>query len=57
MKSKSKRPEQASGDRKRWRSPKLTFLGHVGGIVQGGSGKLTTTPADPGESRKTKPSG
>ncbi len=44
-------------DRRAWASPKLTFLGHVGGIVQGGGGKLTTMPADPGESKKTKPSG
>lgn len=55
MKAKDKRPGR-SAERKRWASPKLTFLGHVGGIVQGGSGKLTTQPADPGETRKTPPS-
>jgi hypothetical protein len=52
-----KRTEGGAKDRRQWTSPKLTFLGHVGGIVQGGVGKLTTMPADPGESKKTKPSG
>ncbi len=55
MKARDKRSIRASTDRKRWASPKLTLLGHVGGIVQGGSGKLTTSPADPGETRKTPP--
>jgi hypothetical protein len=53
----AKRKETGSRNRKQWSSPKLTFLGHVGGIVQGGGGKLTTIPSDPGESKKTKPSG
>ena len=53
----AQRKDTGSRDRREWTSPKLKFLGHVGGIVQGGSGKLTTMPADPGESKKTKPSG
>jgi hypothetical protein len=53
----SREKARISGDRKRWTSPKLTFLGHVGGIVQGGGGKLTSMPVDPGEPRKTKPAG
>lgn len=56
MKARDKRSGRSSAERKRWASPKLTFLGHVGGIVQGGAGKLTTRPADPGETRKTPPS-
>ncbi|MGH7897297.1 MAG: hypothetical protein ACREQQ_05045 [Candidatus Binatia bacterium] len=60
MKSKGKEVEarrRACGERRRWSSPKLTYMGHVGAIVQGGGGKLTMMPADPGEPRKTPPSG
>jgi len=56
MASKMKQVATEGRDRKPWTSPRLTFLGHVGGIVQGGGGKLTTMPSDPGESKKTKPS-
>ncbi len=38
-----------------WEPMKLTYLGHVGEVLQGGGGKLTPSPGDPGEARK--PSG
>lgn len=48
-----------SGDpgKKPWEAPKLTYMGDVEEVVQGGTGKLTTTPSDPGESKKTPPTG
>jgi hypothetical protein len=41
--------------KKAWTRPSLKYVGHVGDVLQGGGGKLTPSPADPGESRK--PSG
>jgi len=38
-----------------WTRPTLKYVGHVGDVLQGGGGKLTPSPADPGEVRK--PSG
>jgi hypothetical protein len=38
-----------------WEPMKLTYVGHVAEIVQGGGGKLSKTGGDPGDSRK--PSG
>jgi hypothetical protein len=38
-----------------WVSPTVTYVGHVGDIVQGGGGKSSTTPTDPGEANKVKP--
>ncbi len=38
-----------------WEPPKLTYIGHVGEIVQGGGGKLATTGGDFGEVRKEQP--
>lgn len=40
-----------------WRRPSLTYVGHVGDVLQGGGGKLTPSPADPGEIRKPKGGG
>jgi hypothetical protein len=37
-----------------WRRPSLTYVGHEGDVLQGGGGKLTPSPADPGEVRKPK---
>jgi hypothetical protein len=42
-------------DRAVWVSPRATYVGHVGDIVQGGGGKSSTTPTDPGEPQKVKP--
>ena len=38
-----------------WQEPRLTFVGHLAEIVQGGGGKLSPTPGDPGEDRVEKP--
>ena len=40
-----------------WEPMSVTYVGHVGEIVQGGGGKLSQTGGDPGESRKEKGSG
>lgn len=36
----------------KWEPMRLTPLGKVGDVVRGGGGKLTPSPADPGEARK-----
>jgi hypothetical protein len=38
--------------KKSWVKPELKYVGHVGEVLQGGGGKLTPAPSDPGESRK-----
>lgn len=40
-----------------WESMRVTYLGNVAEIVQGGVGKLTTTTGDPGEPRKVPSTG
>ena len=35
-----------------WEPPRLTYIGHVREVVQGGGGKLSQVGGDPGESRK-----
>ena len=47
----------ATTAKKPWESPKLSYIGDVEEVVQGGTGKLTSSPADPGETKKTPPSG
>jgi hypothetical protein len=47
-------PPSDSGKRA-WTRPALKYVGHVGDVLQGGGGKLTPAPADPGDTRK--PSG
>jgi hypothetical protein len=37
-----------------WQPMKLTAVGHIGQIVQGGGGKLSTVGGDPGDIRKPK---
>jgi len=39
-----------------WEVPKLTFVGHIGEVIQGGGGKLSVADFDPGEPFR-KPSG
>jgi hypothetical protein len=39
----------------RWETPRLTYKGTVGEILQSGGGKLSITAADPGEGRCEKP--
>jgi len=48
-------PSPAS--REPWEPMMLRYAGHVRELVQGGGGKLSTSAADPGDGRKTKPSG
>ena len=57
MQDESNRPGTATTGKKPWESPKLSYIGDVEEVVQGGTGKLTTTPSDPGESKKTPPTG
>ncbi len=47
------------GPRKKrpWEKPALTYVGNVGQVLQGGGGKLTPNPNDPGEVRKPKGNG
>jgi hypothetical protein len=40
---------------KLWEEPTVTFAGHVGEVVQGGGGKLSTDPGDPGEPFRKPP--
>ena len=42
-------------ERGAWETPRLTHVGDVAAIVQGGSGKSSITPTDPGEPNKIKP--
>jgi hypothetical protein len=39
-----------------WDVPKLTFVGHIGEVIQAGGGKLSIAAFDPGEPFR-KPSG
>jgi len=43
--------------RKPWQPPALKSVGTMEQALQGGTGKLSQFTVDPGESRKTKPSG
>jgi hypothetical protein len=47
--------DPTNAPKKAWTKPSLKYVGHVGEVLQGGGGKLTPSPADPGEIRK--PSG
>ena len=38
--------------KKTWESMKLTYTGEAKDVVQGGGGKFSTMPADPGEPKK-----
>ena len=40
-----------------WEPMKLTPVGHISEVVEGGEGKLTPAGGDPGEGRKEKPTG
>ena len=52
-----RQPSSTRTEKKPWEAPKLSYVGDVEDVVQGGEGKLTRTAADPGEDRKTRPSG
>jgi hypothetical protein len=38
-----------------WERPKVTYVGRVRDVVQGGGGKLSPTGGDPGDPRKQSP--
>lgn len=50
-------PHEPKDAKQPWRRPSLTYVGHVGDVLQAGGGKLTPSPADPGEVRKPKGGG
>jgi hypothetical protein len=41
-------------EKRHWEPMRLTDVGHVGEVVQGGGGKLTPITHDSGDSRKPK---
>jgi hypothetical protein len=43
-------------EEKRWEAPKMVYVGQVSEVLQGGTGKLSAVPTDPGEPQKTPPS-
>jgi hypothetical protein len=43
--------------KRQWEPLKLTYLGHLSEVVQGGGGKLSIVGGDPGENRKPSGSG
>jgi len=47
--------EQSAAIKQAWSAPVLSYVGHVGDVLQGGGGKLSPTTADSGDNRK--PSG
>ncbi len=49
-----KKEAAGASTKKTWTKPSLRYVGHVGDVLQGGGGKLTPSPADPGEIRKPK---
>jgi hypothetical protein len=49
--------QEEKGAKQPWRRPSLKYVGHVGDVLQTGGGKLTPSPADPGEVRKPKGAG
>ena len=52
--TKTQRTTPTRGTRE-WQEPRLTFVGDLAEIVQGGGGKLSPSPGDPGENRVEKP--
>jgi hypothetical protein len=50
---KRRQPSQSSS----WQPMALTYVGDIGEVLHGGGGKLSPVAVDPGEHRKTKPSG
>ncbi len=45
----------SEGHAKEWEPMKLTYEGDGREVIQGGGGKASITPSDPGETRKPKP--
>jgi hypothetical protein len=42
-------------EQKPWEAPKMVYVGQVSEVLQGGGGKLSNVPTDPGEPQKTPP--
>ncbi len=42
---------------KPWERPSLVYIGNVSQVLQGGGGKLTPSPNDPGDINKPKGNG
>ena len=57
QKETERRPSSERAEKKPWETPKLSYVGEVEDVVQQGDGKLTQIAADPGEHKKTRPSG
>lgn len=53
--SEADKVSDAADAKRPWEPPRLTYLGHINEIVQGGGGKLSLSGGDPGDPRK--PSG
>ena len=51
MKSNQERRRPAD-QKEQWQSMKIDYVGNVGELVLGGTGKVSTSPSDPGENRK-----
>ena len=43
--------------KKAWVAFRMTDVGHIGAVIQGGGGKLSTVGGDPGENLKEVGSG
>jgi len=46
-----------SSSKQLWQQLRLTYVGDVVSLIRSGEGKLTPPAVDPGEPRKTRPSG
>jgi hypothetical protein len=44
--------EQVRVGRRRWETITIVDVGHIGEVLQGGGGKLSPSPHDPGETFK-----
>jgi hypothetical protein len=42
-------------EQKLWEVPKMVYVGQVSDVLQGGGGKISAVPTDPGEPQKTPP--
>jgi hypothetical protein len=52
VKNNEERRLRAADQKEQWQSMKIDYVGNVGELVLGGTGKVSTSPADPGEARK-----
>jgi hypothetical protein len=48
---------EGAQDRRPWEAPELKVVGTLSSVLQGGGGKLTPSPNDPGEVFKPKGQG